>query len=386
MRRRGTPSDPWALDPCAPYDVAPADLCGLPFGMSVRVSDDRQTDNGSTDLQARRIRSFARKVGLIDSGRTWARTESGKHMATATETLEQLEAARAGAVKVLIFYDSSRYARDLLGALQIEEKFHRLGCFVVYLEDGAELIASNAATRAAKNRKHADNQEYRDKLSRRVGDGIEGFVVRGDDEVVEIVSQAGIAPFGWRRPNRYRCLLPTMRPSPDCAGNRRTIPQSGETCATVAAWANEEGYETRRGNKWTKQAIYDLLTLPLNRGVLGYHVSRKAIGKGYLDGVSGAIDPLFPPELAVRIDAKLAESLRGRSRAVIASHHRRFIYILAGSPGGGADARRRLSTADRSPTLDTITRAPTPTASRNGRAMRRSSTWAASPISGEPFA
>src|SRR5450759_1836301 len=152
MHRRGMPSDPWALDPCAPYDVEPADLSGLPFGMSVRVSDDRQTSNGSTDLQDRRIRSFARRYGLVDSGLIWARTQSGKKMASAVETLEQLEAARTGQIKVLVFYDSSRYARDLLGALQIEEELDRLGCFVVYLEDGAELIASNAATRAAKNR------------------------------------------------------------------------------------------------------------------------------------------------------------------------------------------------------------------------------------------
>jgi hypothetical protein len=325
------PSDPWALDPCAPYDVEPADLSGLPFGMSVRVSDDRQTSNGSTDLQGRRIRSFARKYGLVDSGLIWARTQSGKKMASAVETREQLEAARTGQIKVLVFYDSSRYARDLLGALQIEEELDRLGCFVVYLEDGAELIASNAATRAAKNRKHADNQEYIDKLGRRVGDGIEGFVVRGDDDVVEVVSQAGIAPFGWRRPDRFN--LPLAHHSVEAPIVRAVAGrflQPGETCATVAAWANEAGYETRRGNSWTKQAIYDLLTLPLHRGVLGYHVSRKAKQRGYLDGVTGSIDPLFAPELAARIDAKLAEGLRGRSRAVLASHHRRFIYILAG--------------------------------------------------------
>ena len=331
MRRRGIPSDPWALDPNAPYDIEPADLRGLPFAISVRVSDDRQTSNGSTDLQARRIRSFGRTYGLSDSGLAWERTETGKAMASANETREQLEAARAGRMRVLIFYDASRYARNVLGALQIEEELHRAGCFVVYLEDDDVLIASNAKTRGAKNRKHAENQEYSDKLSRRVADGIEGFIVHGDDAALEVVSQAGVAPFGWRRPDKYNLPLAHRAsevPIVRAIGAR--FLGSGETCATVAAWANAQGYETRRGKHWTKQAIYDLLTLPLHRGVLGYHVSRRARKRGYLDGVTGSIAPLFAPELAARIDAKLAEGLRGRSRAVLASHHRRFIYVLAG--------------------------------------------------------
>ncbi len=331
MQRRGVPTDPWQLDPNAPYDVRPEDLRGLPFAMSVRVSDERQTSNGSTDLQARRIRSFGRSHGLLDTGLAWERTETGKDMASARETREQLEAARAGRIRVLIFYDASRYARNVLGALQIEEELHRAGCFVVYLEDDDVLIASNAKTRGAKNRKHAENQEYVDKLSRRVADGIEGFIVRGDDAALKVVSQAGVAPFGWRRPDKYNLPLAhhaSEAPIVRAIGTR--FLGSGETCATVAAWATAQGYETRRGKHWTKQAIYDLLTLPLHRGVLGYHVSRRARKRGYLDGVTGSIEPLFAPELAARIDAKLAEGLRGRSRAVLASHHRRFIYVLAG--------------------------------------------------------
>ena len=331
MQRRGVPTDPWQLDPNAPYDVRPEDLRGLPFAMSLRVSDDSQTNNGSTDLQARRIRAFARSCGLTDSGLTWTRTQSGKYVATARETREQLEAAASGRMRVLLFYDQSRYARNLLGALQVEEELHRRGCFIVYLEDDAVVIASNAATRAAKNRRHAENQEYLDKLSRRVADGIEGFVVRGDDDEIELVSQAGVAPFGWRRPDGYK--TPLVHRAAEAAiilelAERFLHP--GETCATVAAWANQQGYRTRRGNDWTKQSIYDLLTLPLHRGMLGFHVSRKAKGKGYLDGATGSIEPILTPELARRVDAKLAEGLRGRSRAVLASHHRRFIYVLAG--------------------------------------------------------
>ncbi len=331
MSRRGIPTDPWALVPNAPYDVRPEDLRGLPYAMSVRVSDGSQTTNGSTDLQVRRIRAFARQYGLVDSGLVWTRTQSGKWMASARETAEQITAAAEGRMRVLLFYDASRYARNVLGALQIEEELHGRGCFVIYLEDGEVIVASNLATRAAKNRKHAENQEYVDKLSRRVGDGIEGFVVRGDDAAVQVVSQAGVAPFGWRRPDRYRAPLahhPLEAKAVLAIAERFLHP--GETCATVAAWANEQGNRTRRGNAWTKQSIYDLLTLPLHRGVLGYHVSRKARRAGYCDGATGAIDPIVTPSLARRIDAKLAEGLRGRSRAVLASHHRRFIYVLAG--------------------------------------------------------
>jgi hypothetical protein len=331
MARRALPADPWDLDPLAPYDVKPADLRGLPFGTSVRVSDESQENSGSKDLQLRRSRSFARESGLPDSGLVWSRTESGKLMATATETVEQIAAARAGKLRVLIFYDSSRYARNLQGALAVEDQLHAAGCFVVYLDGGEALIASNAATRGTKNARHAENQEYVDRLSRRVGDGIEGHVIRGDDEEVGVVSQAGNAAFGWRRPDRYTVpLVHHPREAPIVLAIVERFLDPSETCATVAAWANAEGYRTRRGNDWTKQAIYDLLTLPLNRGVIGFHTSRRARKKGYLDAVLGSIEPIIVPSLAARVDAKLAEGLRGRSRAVLSSHRRRFIYILGG--------------------------------------------------------
>lgn len=331
MARRALPTDPSDLDPLAPYDVKPADLRGLTSAISIRVSDESQEDSGSTDLQLRRSRSFARESGLVDSGLVWSRTESGKFMATATETGEQIAAARAGKFRVLIFYDSSRYARDVEGALAVEKQLHMAGCFVVYLDGGEALIASNVATRGTKNARHAENQEYVDRLSRRVGDGIEGHVIRGDDEDVEVVSQAGNAAFGWRRPDRYTVpLVHHPREAPIVLAIVDRFLDPSETCATTAAWANAEGYRTRRGNDWTKQAIYDLLTLPLNRGVIGYHTSRRARKKGYLDAVQGSLEPIIGPALAARIDAKLAEGLRGRSRAVLSSHQRRFIYILGG--------------------------------------------------------
>ncbi|HVA74354.1 MAG TPA: hypothetical protein VNF71_07290 [Acidimicrobiales bacterium] len=73
--------------------------------------------------------------------------------------------------------------------------------------------------------------------------------MRGDDEMVEVVSQAGAAPFNWRRPDRYRAPLaqdPAESKSVLAIAGRFLHP--GETCATVAAWATEEGYLTRRGN------------------------------------------------------------------------------------------------------------------------------------------
>ena len=82
------------------YDVEPSDLRGLPFGMSPRVSGDRQTANGSADVQARRVRSFAGTYGLPDSGLAWERTKTGEDTAIANETREQIEAACAVASKI----------------------------------------------------------------------------------------------------------------------------------------------------------------------------------------------------------------------------------------------------------------------------------------------
>ena len=68
--------------------------------MSPRVSGDRQTANGSADLQARRVRSFARTYGLPDSGLSWERAEIGEDTASGNETREQIDAARAVAPKI----------------------------------------------------------------------------------------------------------------------------------------------------------------------------------------------------------------------------------------------------------------------------------------------
>lgn len=109
------------------------------------------------------------------------------------------------------------------------------------------------------------------------------------------------------------------------------------------------GYATRRGNAWTKQSIYDLLTLPLHRGNIGFHVSQKARSKGYLDGLEGAIEPIFTADLAARIDAKLGRACGGAVAPSSPAAVGASSMCSAASRAGPAGCARPSSTVGRTP-------------------------------------
>ena len=122
--------------------------------------------------------------------------------------------ADASEFRVLLVYDTSRFARNELDAYTYENELHRLGITVVYVME--RIISSNAETAAIKGMHHVMNAEYSRKLSLRIEDGLR--------EKYEAGYANGHCPFGWSREPDQRTIRPVPSEAPQCSRSPRCTP------------------------------------------------------------------------------------------------------------------------------------------------------------------
>jgi DNA invertase Pin-like site-specific DNA recombinase len=238
------------------------DLAGLKARGYIRESTERQADKWGPAEQRRAQERFADEWDLRFDGHYYTDLISGRSTLKRSDFKRMIADADASEFRVLLVYDTSRFARNELDAYTYEHELHRLGITVVYVME--RIISSNAETAAIKGMHHVMNAEYSRKLSLRIEGGLR--------EKYEAGYANGHCPFGWSRELDQR----TIRPVPDEAATVLAFSQMYASGAwslkDLAAWANgQPAHPTRDGLPWNKQRLSDVLFNPVHDGLVVWH-------------------------------------------------------------------------------------------------------------------
>jgi len=238
------------------------DLAGLKARGYIRESTERQADKWGPAEQRRAQERFATEWDLRFDGHYYTDLISGRSTLKRSDFKRMIADADASEFRVLLVYDTSRFARNELDAYTYENELHRLGITVVYVME--RIISSNAETAAIKGMHHVMNAEYSRKLSLHIEDGLR--------EKYEAGYANGHCPFGWFRGPDQR----TIRPVPSEAATVLKLSQMYASGAwslkDLAAWVNSQpAHPTRDGLPWNKQRLSDVLFNPVHDGLVVWH-------------------------------------------------------------------------------------------------------------------
>lgn len=163
----------------------------------------------------------------------------------------------SGEFQVVIAYKSNRIARNMLNALQYEDRLSKLGIQTLYAR---EEFGNTAAGRFALRMMMSVNQFYSENMAE--------DIKRGMLDNAEKCVAMGNLPYGYRRGSdaKYEIV-------PEEAAVIRDIFSAylaGDTLESIAKRLNEEGIRTRKGNKWNKGSFHRILENERYTGVYIY--------------------------------------------------------------------------------------------------------------------
>lgn len=236
-------------------DLRPEDLAGRTWAGYVRESTRGQADRYGPDLQRAEHRMFAERHGLRATGQEYVDLVSGKDTLRRTDFARMIADAEAGAFEVLLVYDTSRLARNVVDAWTYRDRLARAGVEIVFCADG--LIAGNTETYELEGLKTVSDAAYIRRLSRNVG--------RGYEQKWRLFSDpGGHAPLGFARTGERRLLEPADGPDLDRVRRAFTLYATGSWSDTRIA--DELGL--------TEAGLTEILTNPLYAGRAVRHKGR----------------------------------------------------------------------------------------------------------------
>ena len=187
--------------------------------------------------------------------------------------------------QVVLSYKSNRMARNMLQALQYEEKLSKFGIRVVYAK---EEFGDNAAGRFALRTMMNVNQFYSENLAE---DVMRGMLDNAENGLIT----NGQLPLGYKKGDDGKYAID----EPAAAVVREIYARflSGDSLADIAADLNARNIKTSKGNLWNKNSFHSILSNERYTGVYIYDSVR----------TEGGVPTIIGKELFYSVKEKLAE-------------------------------------------------------------------------------
>lgn len=201
--------------------------------------------------------------------------------------------AEKGEFTVVIAYKSNRISRNMLQALNYEDRLGRIGIETLYAK---EEFGNSAAGRFALRTMMNVNQFYSENMAE--------DIKRGMRDNAENCKVNGALPLGYVKATDGRYAI-----EPKEAELVRSIYDRvllGETFADIANSLNAKGIKTKRGSRWNKNSFHRLLTNDVYIGVYRH--------SGFVK--EGGVPPIIEREVFYNMQKYLEskKSPRGRNR------------------------------------------------------------------------
>ncbi|MDF2984937.1 MAG: Site-specific recombinase, invertase Pin s [Eubacterium sp.] len=196
--------------------------------------------------------------------------------------------------QVIISYKSNRMARNMLQALQYEEKLSKFEIRVVYAK---EEFGDNAAGRFALRTMMNVNQFYSENMAE---DVMRGML----DNAENCLITNGCLPLGYKKGDDGRYAID--EPAAEIVREIFTQVACGEPFMDIASDLNTRNIKTSKGNVWNKNSFHSILTNERYTGVYIYDEVR----------VDGGVPQIIDKELFFRVQEvlKMKKNPQGRHR------------------------------------------------------------------------
>ena len=203
---------------------------------------------------------------------------------------------------VVIAYKSNRIARNMLNALQYEERLAKLGIETLYAK---EEYGNTPAGRLALRMMMSVNQFYSENLAE--------DIKRGMKDNAQKAKVNGSLPLGYKKGEDGRYAIDAEKAALVREIYRRT--KDGEKFADIASDLNSRGLRTKTGGEWNKGSFHHLLTNDAYTGIYRH------------SGI--VIDGGIPPIISKEEFAEMQELLHTK-RNPIGRHRDNMDYLLTG--------------------------------------------------------
>jgi site-specific DNA recombinase len=266
-----------------------------------RYSSHSQKEE-SIEQQVEECQGFAEREGLsvIEIYSDKAITGRKETRAAYQRMIRDAERHKFG---VIIAYKSNRIGRNMLNALQFEERMDRHGVRILYVrEEFGNTPAGRFAFRSMLNL----NQFYSENMSEDITRGMR-------DNAVNCKVNNGRLPFGYCKgaDGKYSIV-------PEEAEIIRAIYTKfldGEQFVDIANELNSRGIRTRMGTTWGKSSFASILTNERYIGIYSWADVR----------VENGIPPIIEKEMFYKVQERLKTKKHAQGR-----HHETGDYILTG--------------------------------------------------------
>lgn len=204
---------------------------------------------------------------------------------------------------IVISYKSNRISRNMMHALQYEERLSRLGIRVCYAkEEYGDTAAGRFALRTMMN----VNQFYSESMAEDIRRGML-------DNAQKCMVNSGSLPMGYMKGEDGRYAI-NEDTAPIVQEIFRRV-ASGEPYADIAMDLNARGIRTRRGNPWGRSSFHRMLANEAYIGVYQFGEVR----------IEDGVPPLISREVFEAVQHKRIENKHSRGR-----HQTGGEYLLTG--------------------------------------------------------
>ncbi|ABR31333.1 hypothetical protein SU69_07555 [Thermosipho melanesiensis] len=237
-----------------------------------RYSSDRQSDT-SIEAQLEKIRKYCEEKGYVVVKEYIDRAQSAatdKRIAFQ----QMFKDAENHEFDVVVVYKLDRFARNLYDSVVYTKKLEELN---IALESTTEPITQDIAGKFFRNIMGAINELYIENLKQEIRDKAIVVAKKG-------YFMGGVPPFGFKlveETDEYGKKRKRYEIDENEAPYVREIFQlasQGVTLRQIADKLNQKGLKTRRGNKWTVRALYEMI---LNEKYAGIYTYQKGTKHNY---------------------------------------------------------------------------------------------------------
>ncbi len=271
----------------------------------VRVSSEEQAQGHSLEAQERECREFLARekpqwnlVGVFrdeHSGKTTKRPGFQQMLRTIYE----------GKANAIVCHHLDRFSRNLQDILFYFRELEGMNVVMAFAKDRFDFSTEEGRLQFHILAVFAD--WYINNLAREVRKGKISRILKG--------LHNNLLPFGYRS-GADGVAEPDSETAEAVREAYERYSTGQYTDRDIARWLNEQGYRTRRGRLWTKDAVRDMLQNEFYLGMVKY--------KGAL--YPGRHRPIIPPELFAR--AQAVREAHGRAPRAVTPTVR--VYLLSG--------------------------------------------------------
>lgn len=204
--------------------------------------------------------------------------------------------------EVIVAYKSNRIARNMLNALQYEEKLSKLGIETFYAK---EEYGNTPSGRFALRMMMSMNQFYSENLAEDIKRGLKDNAQKGKVN--------GAIPLGYKKGEDGRFAVDEEKAALVREIYRRT--KDGEKFADIASDLNARGLRTKTGSLWNKNSFHHLLTNDAYTGIYRH---------------SGIVLKDAIPPIISKAEFEEMQDLLHTKRNPIGRHRDNMDYLLTG--------------------------------------------------------